>query len=75
VVVAITGANVTATVTGPGGLKEVNTFNGETDACNTMSDGTVLPTTLGSYKPMGTAFGFEGDGLGATSYTWIANFT
>ena len=40
-----------------------------------MSDGTVLPTTLGSYKPMGTAFGFEGDGLGATSYTWIANFT
>ena len=71
----IKGTNVTATETGPGGLNEVNTFNGSTDGCNTMSDGTVLPTTLGPYKPFGTAFGFQGDGLGATSYTYIANFT
>jgi len=75
VALVIAGSNVTATVTGPGGLSEVNTFNGETDSCNTMADGTVLDATLGKYTPDGTAFGFEGDALSATSYTWIANFT
>ena len=73
--VVIKGTNVTATETGPGGLNEVNTFNGATVGCTTMTDGTVLPSTLGNYKPLGNAFGFNGDGLGATSYTYIANFT
>lgn len=56
------------------GNKENFDFNGQSDGCNTMADGTVLDTALAAYKPNGTAFGFQGDGLGATSETWIANF-
>jgi hypothetical protein len=29
---------------------------------------------LTGYKPAGTAYGFQGDGLGATSYTWVSGF-
>lgn len=69
---AFTSNDVNATVTWAGS-KETFDFNGTTDGCNTMSDGTVLDTSLSAYKPVGTAIAFQGDGLGATSYSWIAN--
>ena len=69
---AFTSNDVKATVTWPGS-NETFDFNGQTDGCNTMSDGTTLDTNLSAYKPVGTAIGFQGDGLGATSYSWIAN--
>lgn len=30
--------------------------------------------TLKGYKAAGTAYGFQGDGLGATSFTWVSDF-
>ena len=69
VVISIKGTNVTATVTGTG-VKETVPFTGQVVGCT--SSGTNK--TLGAYKAMGNAFGFQGDGLGPTSYTWIANF-
>lgn len=74
VAITIKGADVTAVATPTGAPAETFTFNGTTAGCNTMGDGTVLDTSLAAYKPVGTAFGFQGDGLGATSETWIANF-
>jgi len=71
IVLAISGTNVTATVTWPGN-KEVDTFNGQMDGCSTTS---LSGTTFTTYTPSGDAFGFTGDALGATSDTWIANFT
>lgn len=74
VVITIKGSDVTAVATPTGSAAENFDFNGTTAGCNTMADGTVLDTALSAYKPVGTAFGFQGDGLGATSETWIANF-
>ena len=36
--------------------------------------GGAADVTLTGYKANGTAFGFQGDGLGATSYTWVSAF-
>ncbi len=70
VVLTIGGANVaTATVTGSG-VHETDLFAGQAVGCNTSNQ----PEVLWKYQPQGTAFGFQGDGLGATSETWIANF-
>ncbi len=73
VTIAVGAKDVTATASWSGN-KETFDFNGTSDGCNTMSDGTTLDSTLSAYKPVGTAFGFQGDGLGATSESWIANF-
>jgi hypothetical protein len=70
VVLTIAGSNVTATATWNGG-KETFTFNGSQSGCNVTP---LSGTTFTTFKPTGTAFGFQGDGLGADSYTWIANF-
>ena len=72
VTIAVASSDVTATATWSGS-KETFDFNGTTDGCNTTADGTVLDSSLAAYKPVGTAFGFQGDGLGADSETWIAN--
>ncbi len=34
--------------------------------------GGFATVSLTGYKPAGTAYGLQGDGLGSTSYTWIS---
>ena len=70
VVLTIQGTNVTATLTGKG-LNQNYIFSSPSIVSCTTSG---QPKVLFDYKPVGNAFGFQGDGLGATSDTWIANF-
>ncbi len=46
---------------------------GEASARCTWAGGAAT-VTLKGYKPSGTAYGFQGDGLGATSFTWVSGF-
>ena len=70
VVLTIDGTNVTTTITGKG-VNEKYLFASPSIVSCTASG---QPQVLVAYKPVGTAFGFQGDGLGSTSDTWIANF-
>ena len=36
--------------------------------------GGIASVTLAPYRPSGTAYDFQGDGLGATSYSWVSDF-
>ncbi len=58
-----------ATLTGPG-IHQTLAFNGQAVGCTASGSNKTLTT----YKPSGNAFGFQGDGLGPTSLTWIAHF-
>lgn len=69
VAIAIHGTAVTATATWPG-QRQRFALTGQTDGCATAGG----PVTLRAYRPLGTAFGFQGDALGASSLSWIANF-
>lgn len=66
----IAGTNVTAQVTGKS-VNQTFLFAAPTIVGCTASG---QPQVLVAYKPVGTAFGFQGDGLGSSSDTWIANF-
>lgn len=65
----ISGTAVAATVTWRGG-RETFQMDGQADAC--AADGQAA--ALSAYHPSGTAFGFQGDALGAASVTWISDF-
>ena len=67
--IAIHGTAVTATATWPG-QRQTFDLAGQTDGCATTGGS----ATLRAYRPLGTAFGFQGDALGASSLSWIANF-
>ena len=75
VIVHITKTDATASLTWQGGHVNLK-MNGQKDTVY-PPQGSAPPTgkTIRlAYKSHGTAFGFQGDGLGATSYTWVANF-
>ncbi len=75
VVIDITKTDATAALTWQGGHAKLK-MNGQKDTVYSPQGGgaptgKIIPL---AYKPRGTAFGFQGDGLGPTSYTWVANF-
>ena len=75
VVLNITKSDAVANLTWQGGKLTLK-LNGQKDIVY-PPQGNAPPTgkTMAlAYKPQGNAFGFQGDALGPTSYTWVANF-
>ncbi len=69
VALSLTGGSPKVTLTGPG-IHETLAFKGQLVGCTASGNN----KTLSTYKPLGNAYGFQGDGLGPTSLTWIAHF-
>lgn len=66
--IAIAGSGVVAAASWPG-RRESFQLTGQADGCSASGQA----RTLGPYRPAGTAFGFQGDGLGASSFSWVRN--
>jgi len=49
-------------------------IQGSTVTAHATWMGGAQTVTLKNYKPLGTAYGFNGDGLGGGSLTWVSNF-
>lgn len=69
VALSLKGGSPKATLTGPG-IHQTIAFKGQKVGCTASGSNKTLTT----YKPLGNAFGFQGDALGPTSLTWIAHF-